>query len=179
MHNALWIRSLGGVWPCHGGRMHLTHYTDYALRTLIFLAAKGGPSTIAEVASRFRISRNHLVKVVHSLGKTGLIKTERGKLGGIRLAMPADQIMVGDVVRKMEVNFHLVECFCPAHNQCPITPVCDLKRVLEEAFENFMTVLDRYTVADMVGEREPMMALLQTPEPSGPALKGQAAAGVT
>ncbi|MCC6155271.1 MAG: Rrf2 family transcriptional regulator [Candidatus Hydrogenedentes bacterium] len=159
--------------------MHLTHYTDYALRTLIFLAAKDGPSTIAEVASRFRISRNHLVKVVHSLGKTGLIKTERGKLGGIRLAMPADQIMVGDVVRKMEVNFHLVECFCPAHNQCPITPVCDLKRVLEEAFENFMTVLDRYSVADMVGEREPMLALLQTPESNGSALKGQAAAGVT
>lgn len=141
--------------------MHLTHYTDYALRTLVFLAANGRPSTIAEVATRFRISRNHLVKVVHSLGKTGLIKTERGKLGGIRLALPPEQIRVGDVVRKMEVNFHLVECFCPAHNECPITPVCDLKRVLEEAFESFMTVLDGYTLADMIGEREPLMALLQ------------------
>ncbi len=159
--------------------MHLTHYTDYALRTLIFLAAKGSPSTIAEVAARFRISRNHLVKVVHSLGKTGLIKTERGKLGGIRLAMPADQIMVGDVVRKMEVNFHLVECFCPAHNQCPITPVCDLKRVLEEAFEKFMNELDRYTIADMVGEREPMMALLQTLGTDGKVPSPQSVAGVT
>lgn len=144
--------------------MHLTHYTDYALRTLIFLAAKGGPSTIAEVACRFKISRNHLVKVVHSLGKTGLIKTERGKLGGIRLARPAEDIRVGEVVRRMEVNFHLVECFCPAQNQCPITPVCDLKRVLEEAFESFMTVLDRYTLADMVRDREPILALLRPSE---------------
>jgi len=140
--------------------MHLTHYTDYALRTLIFLAAKGGPSTIAEVAARFRISRNHLVKVVHSLGKTGLIKTERGKLGGIRLAMLPEQISIGEVVRKMEVNFHLVECFCPLHDQCAITPVCDLKRVIEEAFDNFMSVLDRYTLADMVTEPGPLLALL-------------------
>lgn len=149
--------------------MHLTHYTDYALRTLIFLAAKEGPSTIAEVASRFRISRNHLVKVVHSLGKTGLIKTERGKMGGIRLARPANQITVGDVVRKMEVNFHLVECFCPTENHCPITPVCNLKRVLEEAFDGFMTVLDRYTLADMVQEREPMLALLKNVQAVAPA----------
>ena len=152
--------------------MHLTHYTDYALRTLIFLAAKGGPSTIAEVAARFRISRNHLVKVVHSLGKTGLIKTERGKLGGIRLAMAPGQISIGEVVRKMEVNFHLVECFCPLHDQCVITPVCDLKRVLEEAMENFMSVLDRYTLADMVTDPGPLLALLPAKAPPELAASG-------
>lgn len=145
--------------------MHLTHYTDYALRTLVFLAAKREPSTIAEVASRFHVSRNHLVKVVHSLGKTGLIKTERGKSGGIRLAMAPEDIHVGEVVRRMEVNFHLVECFCPSHNECPITPVCELKRVLEEAFQAFMSVLDQYTLADMVTDPDQLLALLQPTRP--------------
>lgn len=142
--------------------MHLTHYTDYALRTLIYLAASGKPSTISQVAMKFNVSRNHLVKVVHSLGRTGFIKTERGKTGGIRLAMPPEQIRIGDVVRRMEANFHLVECLSPIHDNCPITPVCDLKQIFSEALNNFMAVLDRYTLADMVADKQPMLALLES-----------------
>ena len=150
--------------------MHLTHYTDYALRTLIFLAASGKPSTISEVAGRFNISRNHLVKVVHNLGKIGFIKTERGKTGGIRLAMQPNDIRVSDVVRRMEPNFHLVECFCPQRDSCPITPVCDLKQVLEKAFDNFMTELEKHTIADMLGNKDEILAMLQK-KPAAPPLE--------
>jgi len=144
--------------------MQLTQYTDYALRTLIYLAATGKESTITEVAERFNISRNHLVKVVHNLGKTGFIRTERGKSGGISLARPANEIGIGDVVRKMETSFHIVECFRASGNQCPITPVCVLKNVLNEAFGNFMKTLDAYTLEDILGRRHAVLALLQPVE---------------
>lgn len=129
--------------------MQLTQYSDYALRTLIYLAVQRENATITEIAERYDISRNHLVKVVHNLGKLGYITTIRGRHGGICLAMEPKDINIGEVVRRTEPNFTLVECFDHQNNRCVITPACKLMGVLGEAFQAFTSVLDKYTLADM------------------------------
>lgn len=129
--------------------MQLTLHTDYGLRVLLYLAAQGRTATIAEIAERYGISRNHLVKVAHELGLKGYIHTERGRGGGLVLARHASEIRVGDVVRDMEPNFHIVECFNTEANRCVITAQCQLKHALAEAQRAFMDTLDGYTLADV------------------------------
>jgi Rrf2 family nitric oxide-sensitive transcriptional repressor len=130
--------------------MRLTLYTDYSLRVLLYLVyVKDKTVTISELADFYKISRNHLVKVVHELGLNGYILTTRGKHGGIRLARPADEIIIGEVLRKTEPDFNLLECFNADADQCVITNVCNLKSVLINAKNNFLGELDKYTLADM------------------------------
>ena len=129
--------------------MRLTLYTDYSLRVLLYLAYKQDQMvTITELADFYKISRNHLVKVVHNLGIQGYIVTTRGKNGGLRLGRPANEIVIGDVVRKMEPDFELLECFNTATDHCVITRTCSLKSVLIGARDDFLATLDKYTVAD-------------------------------
>lgn len=130
--------------------MQLTQYTDYAFRVLMYLSSKEKDelATITEITDFYGISRNHLVKIVHSLAIDGFILTTRGKNGGMCLARPADQIGIGEVIRKTEPNLDLVECFNKKSNTCVISQVCNLKSVLDEARTNFMQTLDRYTIAD-------------------------------
>lgn len=129
--------------------VRLTLYTDYSLRVLLYLAYKQGAMvTITELADFYKISRNHLVKVVHNLGIHGFIITTRGKHGGIRLARPAEEISVSDVVLVTEPDFDLLECFDPQTDQCAISRTCSLKSMLYEGRSAFMAVLDRYTLAD-------------------------------
>jgi Rrf2 family nitric oxide-sensitive transcriptional repressor len=129
--------------------MRLTLYTDYSLRVLLYLAHKKDQTvTITELADFYHISRNHLVKVVHNLGIQGYIHTTRGKNGGLRLERPANEIVIGDVVRKMEPDFELLECFNVATDHCVITNSCALKSVLIRARDDFLATLDLYTVAD-------------------------------
>lgn len=131
--------------------MQLTLHTDYALRVLIFLAQKkDGLSTISEIAEFYHISRNHLVKVVHHLSTENFIQTTRGKHGGMQLARAPEMISVGDVVRRMEPNFDLVECFSSSNQACTVVAVCALKEVLYRAGNEFLAVLDKYTVADAI-----------------------------
>lgn len=130
--------------------MHITRYTDYSLRVLIYLALKGEElSTIQEIAERYGISKNHLMKVVHELSLRGYIETLRGKNGGLRLRLAPRQINIGRLVRDTEQDLNLVECFGP-DNRCIITSDCDLKHMLGEALEAFFAVLDRYTLADLI-----------------------------
>ncbi|NQD37900.1 Rrf2 family transcriptional regulator [Permianibacter sp. IMCC34836] len=148
--------------------MRITQYTDYALRVLIYLGLQPDRlATIGEIAERYAISRSHLMKVVNQLVQEGFVEGVRGKGGGIRLALPAGEIRVGDVVRKIEPDLILVECFGPG-NHCVITPACDLKRALYEALQAFLKVLDSYTLADFLGkQRGPLLSLLQLED--GPA----------
>jgi Rrf2 family nitric oxide-sensitive transcriptional repressor len=132
--------------------MRLTLYTDYSLRVLLYLAGSGDRIvTITELADFYKISRNHLVKVVHELGLSGYILTSRGKRGGIRLARAANQIVIGEVVRQTEPDFDLLECLNPAIDQCVITNVCKLKSVLFGARDSFLSEMDKYTLADLTG----------------------------
>ena len=130
--------------------MRLKGYTDYALRVLMHLAARPDRlSSISEMARTHRISHNHLMKVVHDLRKQGFVDAVRGRTGGIRLARPPSEIRVGDVVRHTEGGFELVDC-----GSCVIAPACSLTTALREALRAFMAVLDRYTLADLVEERQ-------------------------
>jgi Rrf2 family nitric oxide-sensitive transcriptional repressor len=130
--------------------MRLTRYSDYALRVLMHLAAKPDRlASIGEIARTYRISHNHLMKVVHDLRKTGYVGATRGRTGGIRLARPASEITVGEVIRHTEGGFDLVDC-----GSCVIAPACALTGALHEALAAFMAVLDGYTLADLVEERQ-------------------------
>lgn len=139
--------------------MRLNVQTDYALRLLMHLAVNGEAlSTIAEIATRYRISKNHLMKVAHILGKEGVIETVRGRSGGLRLAQKPDQIVIGKVVRVMEADLVLVECF--QGGECLITPACRLKSILGEALKGFLDVLDQYTISDLVSRNKKLHGLL-------------------
>jgi len=146
--------------------MQLTYYTDYSLRVLMYLAIRRGRmANISEIAERYGISRNHLVKVVHNLARGGFIKSYRGKGGGIELARDAGQISIGEVVRYTEGPLKPVECFDIERNRCVIANVCGLADVIEEACGSFFATLDRYTLADLVRRRERLSKVL-IPRPS-------------
>jgi Rrf2 family nitric oxide-sensitive transcriptional repressor len=137
--------------------MRLTRYTDYAIRVLLYLGAQPGKlSSISEIARAYGISQNHLMKVVHDLGKAGYVEGVRGRFGGIRLARPADKINVGTVVRLTEEGFELVEC-----GTCVIAPACGLTGALDEALKAFMAVLDGYTLADLLKKRSKLVRLFE------------------
>lgn len=142
--------------------MRLTLYTDYSLRTLLYLAAKEPAelSTIKEISDAYGISKNHLMKVTHELGKMGYIETIRGRGGGIRLAKRPEDIGIGEVVRQTEEDFYLVDCFNPESIGCVISPVCNLKGALNKALHAYMSVLDEYKLSDFLHEKEAIAALL-------------------
>src|SRR5262245_14810720 len=147
----------------HGGRpVQLTRYSDYSLRVLIYLALDPERLvTIEDIARGYDISKAHLMKVVHQLGLRGYVETVRGRGGGLRLARPAEEIAVGDVLRSTEESMALVECFGPTSG-CAIEPACGLRPVLQEALAAFLAVLDGYTLADLVARRrKPLARLLE------------------
>ena len=131
--------------------MQITSYTDYALRVLIYLAMSSNrQTTITEIADFYKISRNHLVKVVHQLGSKGFVRTTRGKGGGLSLQHPPEMISIGEVVRSMESHFNWVECFDPAQQHCRLLPGCGLKQLLGRAGDAYLQVLDAATLADLL-----------------------------
>lgn len=130
--------------------MRLTNFSDYALRVLMYAAARDERLiTIEETAKLYGISRAHLMKVVNQLTRAGYLKAVRGRSGGLALAKRSHKIRLGDVVRLTEPDFALVECF-GADNKCIITSRCRLRGALKEALEAFIATLDRYTLADLM-----------------------------
>lgn len=145
--------------------MRLTKYTDYALRVLMYVGARPDELTsVAHIARSYRISQNHLTKVVHNLGRAGYITTVRGRFGGMRLSRPASEINVGEIIRRFEDGFDLVDC-----GSCVIAPVCRLSGVLSEAVTAFLAVVDRHTLADLISVRAGMLPLLDAAA-AGPAM---------
>lgn len=142
--------------------MRLTYHTDYALRVLLYLAAHPNEhlSNIQSIAAVYGISSNHLMKVVHRLKKLGYLETVRGHGGGLRLAKVPQDIILGKLVRQTEEDLAIVECFNQETNCCVITPVCQLRSVFQEALAAFFQVLDRYTLADVMINKEPYIQLL-------------------
>ena len=147
--------------------MQLNAFTDYALRVLVYAAARPDQRCLtADVATAFGISRHHVVKVVNELQHLGYIETTRGRTGGFTLAQPPEHIRVGDVVRRTESAMVLVECFDRRMNTCPLARACGLKGALAEAFTAFLAVLDRYSIADMVATPQWASALMAlAPQP--------------
>ena len=133
--------------------MHLTQWTDYTLRVLMYCAAsaeRAEPVTITEIAESHGISRSHLTKVVQELAARGWLETTRGRGGGMRLSVRAEDICLGAVVRATETDFAMVESFNEALNQCRLSSHCRLKSVLGKATQSYLAVLDGITLADLV-----------------------------
>ena len=146
-----------------GDIMRLTVYTDYSLRTLLYLALRDADylATIQEIADTYNISKNHLMKVTYELGKLGYIDTIRGRGGGIRLAVDPSSITIGQVVRQTEDDFNIVECFNHEQNLCIISPACKLKHILYDAMQAYLNVLDQYTLADVAQNKDELLELLK------------------
>lgn len=143
--------------------MHITRYTDYSLRVLMYVGLKGEElSTIREIAESYDISRNHLMKVVQELNSKGYLVTARGKNGGLRLKGDPADINIGALVRETERGSALADCFTGGKG-CSITPACQLKPVFAEALEAFFQTLDQYTLADLlpVHKQRELVQLLQ------------------
>jgi Rrf2 family transcriptional regulator, nitric oxide-sensitive transcriptional repressor len=149
--------------------MRLTLHSDYSLRVLLALGvAEGRRGTIGAIAAQYGISRNHLMKVCHRLQQLGYIETVRGKNGGLRLARDPATIRVGDVVRDMEPDLELVECFSDA-NRCVITRACRLQHVLADGLKQFFDSLNRNTLADLLEVGPPLSAALGAARAEGAA----------
>ena len=141
--------------------MRLTRHTDYALRMLVYTATRAdGMCTANDVAETYGLSRNHLVKVARTLRDLGLIETARGRAGGLRLARAPGEIGIGALVRATEEAFSLAECMQSGGGGCARAPACRLKGKLHEAHAAILSVLDRYTLADVVRNRAALGALL-------------------
>lgn len=153
--------------------MHLKQYTDYSLRVLMYLALRPSElATIGAIADVYEISHNHLTKVVQELARKGYIDTLRGKGGGIRLRLAPEKIGVGRVVRDMEGDLSVVECRQHDRGTCTISTRCVLKRVMGEALQAFLAVLDEYTLADIVANRDQLIRLLQIQTPGDAGARG-------
>ena len=146
-----------------GDIVRLTVYTDYSLRTLLYLALRDADylATIQEIADTYNISKNHLMKVTYELGKLGYIETIRGRGGGIRLAVDPSSITIGQVVRQTEDDFNIVECFNHEQNLCIISPACKLKHILYDAMQAYLNVLNQYTLADVAQNKDELLELLK------------------
>ena len=143
--------------------MKLTAYTDYTLRTLMYLAmTRDRLVTVRHIAELYGISKNNLVKVVHQLGLSGTVETVRGRNGGVRLNRAPADINIGQVVRGAEVDFFMAECFDLVSNTCLHTSACLLKNVLNNATEAYLAVLDDVTLADLITNKVTCAAVLTT-----------------
>ena len=144
--------------------MMLTRFSDYALRVLMFAALHPDkPFSIEQVATQFDLSKHHLAKVVNYLVRTGHLEARRGRRGGVWLGRDPGSIRLGALVRLTENGSPLVECFAPASNRCRLAPACRLKGALAQALEAFYRSLDQQTLANLVENRAPMIALLEEP----------------
>jgi Rrf2 family transcriptional regulator, nitric oxide-sensitive transcriptional repressor len=137
--------------------MRLTNFTDYSLRVLIYLGLHGsGLASIADIARAYQIKQNHLTKVVNNLTRLGYVESVRGRGGGLRLAKAPGEINLREIVQQTEDNFALVQCF--ANDICKLTGVCALARATNEALAAFFCVLERFTLADLVGSDSAKLA---------------------
>jgi len=140
--------------------MRLTTFTDYSLRVLIYLGThEDQRAAVGDIALAYGISRNHLMKVILFLAEEGYVVTARGKGGGVQLKQEPDQIRIGALVRKAEKDSVLVECYSE-DSLCSIEPVCLLRGAFDEAIQAFFSVLDGYTLADLIKNRNALQRLL-------------------
>ncbi|MDD9333840.1 MAG: iron-responsive transcriptional regulator RirA, partial [Bartonella sp.] len=130
--------------------MRLTKQTNYALRMLMYCASnQEALSRIPEIASTYAVSELFLFKILQPLVEAGFIKTVRGRNGGVKLAKPATEISVADVIKITEDNFSMAECFDNQSSNCPLIDFCGLNIVLKKALDSFFDVLSLTSIADL------------------------------
>ena len=140
--------------------MRFTLYTDFALRTLIYVGINDGKlTTINDIARSFGISKQHLMKVVRRLSQTGYVEAVRGRNGGIRLMREPRHINIGQVVRDTEDQLDVIGCL-ERSGYCCIERVCVLRGALRDATKAFLAVLDTYTLADLIKPQRVLSSIL-------------------
>ena len=148
--------------------MRMTQFSNFAVRVLMYSALHGeAPSSVPDIARAYGASYDHMKKAAAELCRLGYLKSVRGRIGGVNLARPPEEIRIGDVIRATEGRITLVECFDPARNTCPLEPACELRRALQEAVDAFFAVLDRYTLADLLKPAPQLAPLLGLTEDDG------------
>lgn len=141
--------------------MQLTVRSNHAMRLMMYCAVNEGRiAPVGEIARACNMSESHLGKIANALAAEGFVETVRGRGGGVRLARPAAEINVGAIVRLTEIGGCFLECLRPETNTCPLTPACRFRSIVGRALEAFLSVLDGYTLADLVAEPEPLRALM-------------------
>ncbi len=131
--------------------MQLSLHADYGLRVLLYLGSHPGEIVSTKrISDAYGISKNHLVRVMQTLGDHGYIRVIPGRAGGVTLAKEASAIRLGDVVRDAEPTMDLVECFDKETNTCPIIHVCGLKAQLGKALDAFIAELNKNSLADLM-----------------------------
>lgn len=144
--------------------MKLTDYTDYTLRTLIYLGLhRNELVTIQQIADGYNISKNHLMKIIHRLSLDGTVETVRGRSGGVSLKRSPEEINIGQVVRAAEQEFALVECLDRINNRCVLSPACQLQGLFRRGLEAFFAVLDEQTLADVMRNAEQIRPCVKPP----------------
>ncbi|GJM02778.1 MAG: HTH-type transcriptional regulator NsrR [Rhodomicrobium sp.] len=147
--------------------MRLTLHTDYAIRTLIYLAVNEDRlATISDISDSYGISKNHMMKVAQELVHHGFVVSERGRNGGLRLSRDASDINLADVVEKMETDFGLVACLDPSRNNCRITGVCGAQHAIFEAMEAFLAVLRKYSLQDSILNKDNLRHVFYAESPA-------------
>jgi len=142
--------------------MRMTLHSDYALRMLMMLGIRDGdPVTVQQVAESYGLSRNHLLKVALKLRNLSVITATRGRAGGIALARRPEDINIGAIIRATEDDFAMVECMKTDGGTCLLTPVCRLKGVVREALQAYLAVFDKYSLADLIQNKDALGLLLQ------------------
>lgn len=144
--------------------MHLTTFSDYSMRVMMYLGLQHGQLvTISDIALAYKISENHLTKVVHHLAQRGYVETVRGKGGGLRLARDPSTVNIGDMIRNTEGDTGLLPCL-DTDGTCCIQPSCKLVGILREAQAALFKVLDKYTLADLLNQEAPLARILMYPQ---------------
>ncbi|ESR23894.1 Rrf2 family transcriptional regulator [Lutibaculum baratangense] len=134
--------------------MRLTKQTGYALRILIHCGqAQGKLVKVPEIARAYQITEHNLFKIIPLLVQRGVLETVRGRGGGIRLARPAKDIRLGEVVKATEETRIEADCLGGDIGACPIRPIAPINRILDEAISAFIDVLEQYTLEDLVTAR--------------------------
>lgn len=141
--------------------MRVSQHSDYAFRMLIHAALRDPAlTTVGEVAKDFNLSSAHLHKVAQTLAAHGYLQTVRGRSGGLRLAQPPELVRLGRVAAITEPDFQMAPCMSPREERCPIFQPCLLRGVLSQATEAFLAELDKWTLADLVKRRKPLLVAL-------------------
>lgn len=141
-------------WAAGSTSLRITKHTDYALRVLLFLAVRPGERISTQsIADGYGISLDHLLKITRRLGELGYLHLYRGAGGGVELARDPDDISVGAVMRALDDQDSLIECFRPDTNTCVVAPSCGLKGALRVAQEAFYASLDDLTLAAVLKRR--------------------------
>lgn len=146
--------------------MRITTFTDFSLRTLIYLASlpPGQMSSVQQVSKVYNVSQNHMVKVVGKLKKLGYIHAQRGKGGGISIAQAPEDINIGHVIAQMENHMDGVDCNAPA---CQLAPCCELRKALMVGMQAFIAAMENYTLADIMTNKDQLSPLLFINQPEG------------